>query len=453
MKFTPHEYQLGAAKFLLGQPHAGLLLDMGLGKTSISLFCIKQLLAAGHVKRILLIAPIRPLYTVWPNEIKKWDDFNDVSYHNWHESRLEPHKLPQADLYGINPESFLTLAKHKRFGEAGFDMLIIDESQTFKNYSSQRFKFLKPLLHLFKYRWILTGTPAPNGLEDLWSQIYILDRGEALGQYITHFRNNYCVPSRDGFSYEVIPQYREQLYRQIAHLVYRLSARDHLDMPDLIFNPIPVRLNDKAFKMYKEMEKELIILLESGEHIMSPNSAVAGMRCRQIANGSIYKEDRSIEFIHMDKANALKEVVDNLQGQPLLVFYEFVHDLVAIQKVLGDVPNLTASKNPNKLIDEFNAGKHPVMVGYPSTIGVGLNLQGACSNILWMGPPWDLGVHDQANARVWRQGQEADRVVVHYLMAERTLDAKVLSAIQAKGAIQADLLKAVESIRNETASV
>jgi SNF2 family DNA or RNA helicase len=450
MKFTPHQYQLDAMQFLLQQPHAGLLLDMGLGKTSISLTALKLMLASGHVRKVLLIAPIRPLYAVWPNEIAKWEELSDLTYHNWHESRAQLGHLPKAQIHGINPESALPILKSSAFKREGFDMLIIDEAHTFKNSASQRFKVLKPLLHTFKYRWILTGTPAPNGLEDLWSQIFILDRGEALGQFITHFRNYYCMPDRSGYGYVVMDNYKSEIYRKISPLVYRLAARDHLDMPDFVVNPIPVVLPPAAMEAYKTMERELLLLLESGELITSPNSAVAGMRCRQIANGGIYLPDGTAEHIHSAKADALKEVVDGLQGQPLLVFYEFIHDIARIVKAVGNVPNLTQSRTPDKLINEFNAGKHPVMIGHPATIGSGLNLQGACSNVLWMGVPWDLGLLDQANARVCRQGQEADRVVAHYLMAQNTLDAVVLKAVQAKGRVQLDLLNAIQSIRSET---
>jgi SNF2 family DNA or RNA helicase len=218
-------------------------------------------------------------------------------------------------------------------------------------------------------------------------------------------------------------------------------------MPELVYNSIPVKLGEKAFRTYKEMEKLFIAILDSGETIASPNAAVAGMRCRQIANGGIYLPDGGVEHIHRDKMDALKEVVEELQGQPLLIFYEFIHDIHRIKEVLGDVPNLTSSRDPDRLVNEFNEGKHPVMIGHPATIGMGLNLQGACSNILWVGVPWDLGLYDQANARVYRQGQEADRVIIHHLVAEKTLDEKVLKALEVKGREQQDLLNAIQKIR------
>lgn len=449
MNLTLHEYQNEDVKFLLGQKVAGLLLEMGLGKTVISLTAVKALVDAGHVKRVLLVAPIRTLYTVWPKEITDWDNFKGLTYYNWHSTLCDPSKLPKAHIYGINPESVGRMLLSKTMFKQSWDLLIVDESWMFKNSSSKRFEALRDKLYQFKYRWILNGTFAPNGLIDIWAQIFILDRGKALGEYISRFHNAFCVPNRDGYGYQVIPQYRENIYRAVAHLVTRRKASDHLDMPELVYNSIPVKLSPKSWTIYKDMERKFIALLESGEAVVSPNAGVAGGRCRQIANGGLYRADGTAEHIHHEKMEALKEVVEGLQGQPLLVFYEFVHDTERIKTALGDVPNLTSSKTPDKLIREFNEGKHPVMVGHPASIGAGLNLQGACSHIVWVGVPWDLGLYDQANARVYRQGQKAERVIVHHIVAEGTLDEKVLKALAVKGREQSDLLDAIQRIRSE----
>ena len=426
---------------MVSKPHSGLLLDMGLGKTSITLGAIR----AAQLKRVLLIAPIRTLYTVWPEEIRKWDDFNELTYYNWHEGRCAIEDLPNVDIVGINPESVLGLLHRKEFVGVGWDAIVIDESHTFKNPSSQRFKYLKKILHHFPRRHILTGTVAPNGLEDLWAQVYILDRGQALAPYITHFRNTYCTPAWNGFDYDIIPGKVSMLYDRIKGLVMRLSAADHLDMPELVVNPITVKLSPAARKVYKEMEDDFITLLGEGEAITAPNAAVAGGKCRQIANGGIYQTDHSVVHIHDEKVNALKELVEGMNGNPILVFYEFRHDVERIYKVLGKVPNLTGAKDPLSMVNDFNAGKIPVMVGHGATVGVGLNLQAKCHNVCWMGVPWDLGMHDQANARVYRQGQEADRVFIHYIMAEDTMDQKVLKALAKKGRVQEDLYSAIQS--------
>lgn len=442
MKWTPKDYQEAAVGFAIANPHSGLVLDMGLGKTSITLAMIKVC----RPKKVLLIGPIRPLYTVWPEEIKKWDDFSDITYHNWHESRAPLGSLPNAQIHAINPESALTLFKRDAFWKEGWDALIIDESHTFKNPSSQRFKWLRKYLHLFPRRHILTGTFAPNGLEDIWAQIFVLDRGQALTPYITHFRNAYCTPSWDGYSYTVIPAKVEQIYERINPLVMRLAAKDHLEMPNLITNEIRVRLPPKAMKMYEEMEDEFITLLQSGEVITAPNAAAAGIKCRQIANGGIYLPDGEAEQIHTAKADALAELVEGMNKNPLLVFYEFRHDVTRLQHVLGkDVPNLTGAKDPLKMVKQFNSGDLPVMIGHGATVGVGLNLQDACYTVCWVGVPWDLGMHDQANARVYRQGQKSPNVLIHYLMAEKTLDEKVLKVLAQKSRDQEQLYAAIQS--------
>lgn len=442
MKWTPKDYQEAAIGFAVRNPHSGLLLDMGLGKTSIMLAVAKVC----KLKRVLLIAPIRTLYTVWPEEVKKWDDFNDITFHNWHESRLPVDQLPVCDIYGINPESALTLFKRAEFWQQGWDALIIDESHTFKNPSSQRFKWLRKYLHLFPRRHILTGTFSPNGLEDIWSQIFILDRGKALTQYITHFRNAYCTPSWDGYSYTVSPGKVNQIYEKIDPLVLRLAAKDHLEMPELILNSVNVKLSSKAMRTYKDMQDEFIILLQNGDAITAPNAAAAGNKCRQIANGGVYHSDGTVEHIHNEKIEALEEIIEGMNGNPLLVFYEFRHDITRLQKLLGaDVPNLTGAKDPLGMVKRFNAGEIPVMIGHGATVGVGLNLQESCYNVCWMGVPWDLAMHDQANARVYRQGQKSPRVFIHYIMAEGTMDQTVLKVLAQKGRDQEALYAALKN--------
>lgn len=448
--WTPHAYQLEGVKWLISRPGAGLLADMGLGKTAMTLAAIKVLKNQGMAKKVLIIAPIRTLYTVWPNEIKKWTDFSDLTILNCHEDR-ERFK-ESADIYCINPESALPLLSNGFLFKQGFDLLIIDESSQWKNPTSRRFKALKKGVHAFPRRWILTGTPAPNGLVDMWSQIYILDFGESLGKFITHFYNAFCVPDWSGFSYYVPAQAANEMFTRIAPLCLRIAATDHLDMPDMIKNEVLVTLPPEAMALYKEMQNELLITLEE-EDIYSPNAAVAGMRCRQIANGGIYKPDGATAEIHTAKAKALKEVVEELQGNPLLVLYEFKHDLKRIQEVLGEVPNLSGTAKVDSLINKFNAGEIPVLLGHPASMGMGLNLQGACHNVCWFGPPWDLGLYDQANARVYRQGQESNRVVIHHLVAQDTLDTKVLEALIGKRKIQDTLLDSIKELNQSKVSL
>lgn len=444
MLWEPKPYQQDGVKFLLEHPKAALFLDMGLGKTSISLMALKVLRSQGLVTTTLVIGPIRTLYSVWPREAQKWDQFQHFKIKNLHEQR---DWIPNgSDIYTINPESFLAFVESPNWKLFNFNHLILDESSTFKASDSKRFKAIKPLLPQFKYRWILTGTPAPNGLVDLWPQMYIVDLGAALGKFVTHFRNEFCTVDWTGYNYSVLPGMRQEVYRRIAPLCMRLEAKDHLDLPELVFNDIVVELEPEARKLYKEMEDEFIIMVED-EVIMSVNSAVAGGRCRQIANGGIYGEGHVPIYVHDAKVRALKEVVDNLQGKPVLVFYEFQHDIDRIKKVMGDVPNLSSQKDPDAMIEAFNQGTIPVMLGHPTTVGLGLNLQGSCSNVVWFGVPWDLGLYDQAIARVWRQGNEADRVIVHHIVANKTLDQVVLKVLGTKSRAQRDLLDFIKSSR------
>lgn len=447
MKLNLKPYQDEGVKFLLSRQWAGLFLDMGLGKTVISLTAISALMAEGHVKKALIVAPIRVLENVWPSEIAKWDTTRHLRFANLNGVKVTPtNPLPEADIYGINPESLKALIRNSSFVKVPMQLLVIDESSMFKNASSLRFRALSNVLYRYKYRWILTGTPAPNGLLDVWSQIYLLDRGAALGPNPSHFHKAFCVKSFDGYGWEVHESNKEVIYKAIAPLILRMSKDDCLVMPELIKNPIEVTLAKDDYAMYKTMEREFLVMLQSGEQVMSPNAAVAGMRCRQIANGGLYLPDGRPEHIHNAKVNALKEIVEELQGEPLLVFYEFVHDLERIRKVLGPVPSLSDGGGVKDIVDKFNAGKIPVLVAHGASAGYGLNLQGACSTACWMGVPWDLGMHDQANARVWRQGQEAKTVTVHYLMAKNTLDYHVFKVLARKDKDQQDLLGALQRI-------
>jgi len=437
-KWTPHDYQIQGMQWLISRKGAGLIADMGLGKTSMTLGASSHLMMTGHVRKILLIGTILSLETVWPAEIAKWEDFAGITYVNCHDNPGGWKGI--YDIYAINPEAALPLLKNGFLASQKFDLLVIDESAMFKSPDSKRFKALKNYLHMFPRRWILTGTPSPNGLVDIWAQIYILDRGESLGKFITHFRNAFCVPDYSGYGYKVPPLAAKEIYERIAPICVSMKNTDYLDMPELVMNEIAVKLPPKAMELYKEMEKEFIITLEKDD-IFSPNAAVAGMRCRQIASGGIYYADKTVEEIHTAKAEALKEMVENLQGQPLLVFYEFRHDIDRIRKVLGNVPNLIDTKDSAKLVNAFNAGDIPVMISYPI---MALNLQGACHNVCWFGPPWDLMMYDQANARVWRQGQESSRVIIHHLVAQNTLDSRVLKILAEKRVVQNGLLEAIK---------
>lgn len=441
----PHDYQKRAITLLLSQASAGLFLDPGLGKTSICLASLKILKSKNYIGKTLIIAPLRPVYKVWPDEIEKWAEFGDLTYTILHgESKRENLEL-DCDIYIINPEGLLWLFDEKQ-KRPKFDALIVDESTKFKDSTTRRYRLLKPHLSSFSRRWCLTGTPSPNGLMDLFGQIYILDFGRSLGRYITHFRMNFF--QRSAFNiYEWKPQADafQRIVSMIKPLILQLSAEDYLAMPELVDRVIQVTLPSQAMKVYEEVEDEFLSEMEGG-NLVAANAAVAGIKCRQIANGAVYDQDRKVHLIHDEKLDALEGILEELNGAPTLILYEFDHDKQRILSRLGDVPVLGAGVNAKRLdeiIDGFNAGRIKYLLGHPASMGHGLNLQGSCHHVIWFGITWNLEFYDQAIARVYRQGQKAEHVYVYHIVAKDTLDEKVLATLVSKDRSQQTLLKAL----------
>jgi len=439
MKFEPHPYQLEAMRFLISRPHAGLLLPVGLGKTVCSLTVIEMLRQEGLLKRTLVVAPIRSLYTVWTKEAKKWDNLAGLTVKNLHAEEFD------GDVEIINPHQlYHYLDKYP----GRWDHLVVDESTDFKNHKSFRFRQLRSQLHRFPRRWILTGSPAPNGLQDIWAQAFILDRGDALGRFITHFRRMYCMDVSEHFAFpkwRVRPEMADTVYDRLRPIMFRISAEEAgLKLPALVKNRILVELPPKARKEYDLMEKEFFTIVE-GEGIESPNAAAAGMRCRQIANGRIYVPNGGGAFVtsHSEKVQALVDLVNEQQGAPVLVFYEFKHDAAAIRQALGYVPNITEDGDTEKIVDEWNAGKYPVLLAQSQSASKSLNLQGSCAAVCFFGIPWALDNYEQGIGRVLRQGNEAQSVVVHHIVANDTLDLTVEKVLAEKAHTQDELNKAL----------
>lgn len=382
------------------------------------------------------------MYKVWPDEMEKWNDFTGLTYSILHGS-IKGHNLrAEADVYLINPEGLLWLAKQPSLPQ--FDVLIIDESTKFKDTTTRRFRILKTLLPAIPRRWILTGTPVPNGISDLFGQIYILDSGRALGRYITHFRLEYFV--RSGYNlYEWKPRSGafEEIVEKISPLILQLSASDYLAMPGLPdIEPIYVDLPGPALERYGQVEDDFISMSDGG-NIIASNAAVAGVKCRQIANGAVYDAERNVIPVHDAKLDALEDLLEELSGAPALVLYEFQHDADRIRGRLGDLPCLSGNLSPAKferLINDFNSGILPCLLGHPASMAHGLNLQKACHHIIWFGIPWNLEHYDQAIARVYRQGQSAAQVFVYHIVARNTLDEKVLRVLRSKERNQQTLL-------------
>lgn len=473
--WQPRKYQMTALKFMTSRNAAGLFLEPGLGKTSTTLACIKWLKSKGMIEKVLLIAPLRVCYSVWPNEIEKWDDFKGLTYTILHGKDKDKNLEKEVDIYLINPEGLDWLLKPtkvserrvsvdmKRWKKFGFDMLVIDELSKFKHYNTARFKAMRNVLGTFRYRYGLTGSPAANGLMDLFGQCYMLDMGNSLGQYITQFRSKYFEKGWDGFTYTIRDGAEEEIYKKLAPLVLSMKADDHLDMPQVVENNIEVDLPDDVMELYKKFEDTFFAAVDN-KVITAVNAATASGKCRQIACGGIYISDseglikkfskeRKWVDLHTAKIDALEDLIDELQGSPLLVAYDFEHDLERIKKRLGkDVPYIgggVSVKRSTELAELWNAGKLPVLFGHPQSMGHGLNLQEAGCHVCWHSLTWNFELYDQFVRRVLRQGNTSKRVFVHHILAKGTIDYAVLEAVRSKCKGQNALFQALKNYRGK----
>lgn len=411
-------------KLMLANPASGAFLDPGEGKTSITLGTFSVLKQQGLVNSMLVVATKKILdHEVWPKEIKKWGfDLTHVNLHGKHKLNDLKKKV---DVYIINYEGLAWLHEHKRYLKA--DMLVLDESSKVKSSKSKRFKLIKAMLPKFKRRHLLTGTPSPNSLMDLFSQIYVLDEGERLGRFITHYRNKYFHGTGyGGYTYVLNPGADKQIYKAIDPIIYR-PGKDHLNIPKEKYNDIYLDLGSKVMKQYKELEKEFIIELEKGI-ITAVNAAAKTQKLRQFANGHVYDEDRNVHFIHEEKLDAAEAYVEELQGNPCLIGYEFQHDRTALE---SRFPEATFIGSGVKKVDSlkaeklWNAGKIPVLIGQISSIAHGLNLQESGHNMLMFSHLYKFEDVEQFIRRLRRQGQKK-RVIVTRLIAKNTVDEDII---------------------------
>jgi len=468
--WVPAQYQRRAVKFLLEHAAAGIFADPGLRKTSICLSAVKLLRYEGLLQRVLVIAPLRPCYGVWDSsneesELRKWSNFHDVRSVVLHGSdkdrRLTAALKDGTTLFIINPAGLDWLMVQGRFRLLGPDTLLVDESTMFKNTQTQRFKLLDPMLTSFRRRWILTGTPTPNGLLDLFGQVKILDLGHALGRYITHYRLRYFDSGGyGGFSWSPKSGAEAAIYRQLSNLVLRIDDEDAgIDIPKVVDVPMYVTLPSQARAIYDDLELKLITQIK-GNTITAANAAVAVMKCAQVANGALYlpprvdralvpvKEPRRWTDVHEAKLEALSELVDELSGKPLIVTYEFAHDLQRLRAYFKqDLPAIGGGTSPkiSRIIEkDFNAGKVPLLLMHPGSTH-GLNPQGGGCHLAWFALTYNYEHYEQTIRRLRRSGQKSKRVYNHLLIAKDTVDEAKLAALRRKERGQGALLNALRA--------
>ena len=457
--WSPRSYQEVGVQLMIKQACAGLLWKPGRGKTSVVYAAFRILQEKGFANRWLIICPIRPAYNVWPNQCHSYADFDGLRVCVLHgKDKEEKLHDPNYDLYIINPEGLQWLfggdtpdPGRVRTIRSMFDGLVVDESTKFSNPQTKRFKLLRTAVKYFKRRYILTGSPRPKSLMDLFGQIYILDEGSSLGRYITHFRGKYFYPSGfGGYDWKPAPGAQGEIIKKISPLVHVMDDEEGLDLPELLINDIWVDLPPAAAKLYKQMENEMIAQVESGQ-VVAANAAVASSKCRQIANGILLHTDKG-EYtpVHEAKIEALNDLMEQLGGEPLLITYEFVADRTRIAEELK-VPCISTG-NPNHdndYIRKFSKGELVAVQGHPQSISLGIDgLQNACCDIAMVGVTWSLLNYEQVIQRVRRSGSRAKTVTLHRILAKGTVDEKVVQVLDSRERSQDSFLAMLRSMAN-----
>ena len=444
MKYVPHDYQRYVTDYIKTHPVAAVLLDMGLGKTSITLTALLDLLFDSfEAHRVLVIAPLRVARDTWPSEIEKWDHLKMLTYAVavGTEKERKAALLQPADICIINRENVQWLIEQSGI-PFDFDTVIVDELSSFKNHQSKRFKSLMKVRPRIRRIVGLTGTPSANGLMDLWAEFKVLDMGQRLGRFIGMYRDTYFKPDkRNGqiiYSYKPLPGADEAIYRQISDITISMKAADHLKMPELVMNNVSVELSDEERDRYEELRQTLVLQLPETDITVANAAALSG-KLLQMANGAIYDDDGETIQIHDRKLDALEDLIEGANGKPVLVAYWFRHDLDRIRSRFT-VREIKTSAD----IRDWNAGKIPVGVIHPASAGHGLNLQSGGSTLVWFGLIWSLELYQQTNARLWRQGQ-SETVVIHHIITDGTIDQLVLKALQSKEKTQDSLIAAVKA--------
>ena len=447
-----HGYQHFCVGFIEGHPQCALFLDCGLGKTVIALTAIEHMLHDSfEVSRILIIAPLRVARDTWLNELVKWAHLRNLRMERVIGSPKERVAAlsRKAELYIINRENVEWLVKHYAGRRLPFDMLVIDELSSFKNSHAKRFMALKCVIGQFSRIVGLTGTPAPNGLEDLWPQIFLLDRGQRLGRTMRSYIDMFFTTPNSWLPYkhELKPGAEDEIYKRIGDICVSMRATDHLQMPERVDNIVELTLSTKEEKLYKQMERDMLLPYADGD-VLAINAATLAGKLLQLANGAVYDEFHNIRVIHERKLDALEDLIEAANGKPVLVMYLYKHDLTRIQERFGkwspDKPEGVRELKTSQDMTDWNEGRIPIAVTQPASTGHGLNLQHGGSTIIWFGLNWSLELYEQANARLWRQGQK-HTVVIHHLVVKGTMDEQVMKALHDKAADQNALLLAVKA--------
>lgn len=450
MKYNPHEYQKYAINFIKEHPIAAILLDMGMGKTSIVLTALNELMYDSfEVTKVLIIAPLRVAKNTWSAEIGKWNHLNGLRYSIAVGTAAERMRALQADadIYIINRENVPWLIEKSGL-PFDFDCVVIDELLSFKNWQAKRFKAFMRVRPRVKRVVGLTGTPSSNGLMDLFAEYKVLDMGERLGRFISQYRLEYFVPDQVNgpivYSYRLRKGADKRIYDKISDITISMKGTDHLQMPELINSEYLVYLDEDEREKYESMASDLVINLPGGE-VTAANAATLSGKLTQMANGAVYSDVGGIEYIHDRKLDALEDLIEAANGKSLLVAYWYKHDLTRITKRLDELGVHYGKLDSDASIQEWNAGGLEVGLIHPASAGHGLNLQSGGNTIVWFGIIWSLELYQQTVARLWRQGQESGTVVVQHILTADTIDERIMKALSHKGDTQARLIDAVKA--------
>lgn len=448
MKYDPHKYQSYATDFIINHPISAVFLEMGLGKSAITLTAIKELFEAEVICKVLVIAPLRVARDTWPSEIRKWDHLKDMRFAVavGTEAERKAAILRNEPVTIINRENVDWLINRSGL-PFDFDMVVIDELSSFKSYGAKRFKAMLKVRPFIKRIVGLTGTPSSNGLMDLWAEFRVLDYGKRLGRYITRYRLSYFTPDKRNaqivFSYRPLPGAEDAIYDKISDITISMKSVDYLDMPECVINEVPVYMSPAEQSVYDSFREDMVTKLKD-EEIDAANSAVLSGKLLQMANGAVYDEEGFSHHIHDRKLDALEDLIEGANGKPVLVAYWYKHDLARIEQRLRSLKIPYAKLDSSDSIERWNNGEVPVMLIHPASAGHGLNLQAGGSTLIWFGLTWSLELYQQTNARLWRQGQK-ETVVLHHIVCRDTIDEDVMSALKRKEKVQSDLINAVKA--------